>query len=364
MPAEAAKALATLLPQAPDDGELHLRLGWLWFQAGDYEQAWIHYTRASKGLPDDPDPGLGLAWTAYRQGRSCTARTLFASVLERHPGLAAASEGLELVGNRCWTLTAGAAATGQKYAGNPWKNAAVGGTVNASVLYDDRLLFSVVGRYGWFWAGTGAGFEVPPNFGQPEAYLSAAWVRDSWGVALHYAFADELNGNPQLTEVVGVSARVGLFGAETSLSWTSTTVIERTEAGVRIPLPAGLSLSPSAAGQWTPEGLRGSVALTASWQRKEFSLWVTGRWGREIQPVYLTVPAIYNIPDDVIGGVSAGLWIPVNPHFAIEPSYEWHRLELTGSSGTLSSDAHFLTIGFQWSSRPWGESSARRQRAL
>ena len=349
---EAAQQLEPLVPERQDDSELYLRLGWLWFQAGDYTRAWTFYERASLLDTGDLDARLGLAWTAARQGRPCTARDAFGEVLAEEPDKTAAKEGFDLVDPRCWTFTAGAAATGQLYSGNPLKSAAAGGTIFAGATYDERFQLAASLRYAWFVSGTASGFDPPSNFGQPEIYVAAAYVRDTWGLSLHYGVADDLSSGSALSQAIGVTGRLGNGSAEVSALFSSDGTVLRVEPRWRFPLEQGVSVTPSVALQSTPDGFTGSVALTMSWDGAMGTIWGQGRFGREVRPVYLGVPAIYNTPDETRAGLAVGAWLPVTPNLTIIPSYEWRRLRLVDGSNSVDSDAHFLTLGFQWSSRP------------
>lgn len=82
---EAAAALASIQPEKSYEYLLHVRLGWLYYQAGHNDAARIHYDRAVRLAPRAVEPLLGLQLPLLAQKKYADAEMAARQTLWLHP---------------------------------------------------------------------------------------------------------------------------------------------------------------------------------------------------------------------------------------------------------------------------------------
>lgn len=149
-PGAAAVMLRPLAERFPQDYQLQLRVGWLFFQARDYPRAEVAYRRALDLAPRSLAAQRGLAWTLLRRGKGEPAKAAFAVLLVADPSNKQARQGLALAtaaaaGQPALRLTVDGDAEVALYQGHPDKASAQGGTVVVDALLWERVRLR--GRY-------------------------------------------------------------------------------------------------------------------------------------------------------------------------------------------------------------------------
>lgn len=80
-------AIDTLLSADPTDHySSQLRLGWLYYLAGEYPTAVYHYEQAATLMPYAVEPLLGAAYPYWAMGQYVKAEAQLQKVLAKHPG--------------------------------------------------------------------------------------------------------------------------------------------------------------------------------------------------------------------------------------------------------------------------------------
>ena len=357
-PSDAAEALEAALPTGGDYGA-ELRLGWLWFQSGEYARARQHYTEAATISKGGSEPRLGLAWCALRQGRIDDARAGFSALLAESPELESAREGLALTESvPSVVASVGVSATAHAYAGNPFKSWGIGTAVDLGLDWRSGLVLDATYRF------TELGTRDTPLaagtvFDHHAVFVDAGYQMPTFGFTLHYGLLVDRSTTGGLTHIVGGRIALRLLG-ELSLEGSAALPdgvdpVVRIAPAWRVDLGRGFSITPAAAVQLTSEGPRWNVGLSAAWSSARGGAWVSGKYGDEVRPAYLDAALAYDSAETLRYGASAGGWLAVDPSWSLTFAYEWVRYDYVlddGDTNNVESDAHFFKIGALWSSEP------------
>lgn len=83
---EYKKAAETLKKVYNDDSyEMNLRLGWLYYNAGLFDQSGAHYQKAANIHPYATEPKLGLVYPKAAQGKWAEVENIYKKILENDP---------------------------------------------------------------------------------------------------------------------------------------------------------------------------------------------------------------------------------------------------------------------------------------
>lgn len=349
----AAEALAPAAVAYPDDFAVALRMGWLRFTAGEYEQARAHYAHALR-LSDRAsiEARLGLAWTLQRQGRAQQARRQFEAVLASSPENASAREGLALVQApparpvRFWGSLTGAAAA---YVNTPARSASVSVGASALAQLGDRFLLGASYRLSWydFRAQGSSNFS---GYLQHEAHVQAGLVFDRFDLRAHFAYlADE--GNAALPAwTLGASANVRLLGTlhleALGTAYRDTSVFRLAGSWMFAATPHW-SFGPALSAQYGNGALGGSVGARVAFTHRSVELSLAGRYGSEFRPTYLNEALTYATNNNIRGAISLTGRVPLTSGLSLTFGYEWLRFaaDPSGSTGTSDFDAHQGLLG-------------------
>jgi len=288
-------------------------------------------------------------------GNTTQARESFSSVLELQPSNSSAREGLELTSSRT-NASVSLSETLHAYSGHALKEFAMGTTLSVPMTIADHYKLGVTGRYTWFAPkrmGRGQGFgQNSPSFSQGEAYAHAGVGFLNWGLVGHYAWArDSLEGSESV-HVAGFSSRVEALGTiwlSGSASIHADTTIFRLEPAWTIPLGSVFSVQPLAAWQHADSenffSSGGTFTATPGWA----TVFIGGRYGEERQPVYLSHPSVYNVPEHILWSVWAGARLALTKSWSLNSGYEFLRLRQLLTTGTEDADMHLFTVGLELS---------------
>lgn len=369
-PAEGAALLAPLSERYPQDLALHLRLAWLSYLAGHYVAAEAHYRGALALSPQSRDAQHGLAWALLKGGRRAEAHAQFKQVVERWPELELARQGLAASAPvPPVSISPRLHAIGQIYQDNPLKAGAVGFSFTLPLLIVQRVLLSTTYRFAHFIAAEDAlgvgGTTLEQSFQQHEAHVSLGLVWPKWGVAAHYAYLHDGSFYLDYGYIVGLSGRVSPWGdiwMQASASLYPDMTVFRLAPSYRLPLLDWLSVTPGLHLQvaheredtlqldQTDEVTVGG-SLTVTLHHRLGDLWLGGKYGDEVRPAYLALPAAYNTPDRIRFGFWGGISVRPSPSLRLNLSYELVHMETMVNQNTLArSNLHLLVLGGTWSS--------------
>lgn len=91
------KQYLEILKIDPQNSFANYRLGYIYYNSGNYTDALKYFERVVNLYPFDYDGLLMYAWTNYQLGKLREAKVLFNKVLMNKPGDASALEGLQLI---------------------------------------------------------------------------------------------------------------------------------------------------------------------------------------------------------------------------------------------------------------------------
>ena len=91
------KQYLEILKIDPQNSYANYRLGYFYYNSGNYTDALKYFERVVNLYPFDYDGLLMYAWTNYQLGKLREAKVLFNKVLMNTPGDASALEGLQLI---------------------------------------------------------------------------------------------------------------------------------------------------------------------------------------------------------------------------------------------------------------------------
>jgi hypothetical protein len=338
--AGAARALELILPLYPQDEALPLQIAWIYLRAERPEEAERFYRVALARSPRAVDARLGLANALEATERCDEARPILEELVRELPDLAPARDAL----GRCasFAFTPSVALSAAAFPGNPYRS--VAGGVAAGMLFAHRDGFFLGGLYRFTHFAPPAGAPLSP-WDQHEGYFSTGYEAPLGGIAAHYAVVHDGSGALGTSQHVGISARWSPFGdieVGGSASFYDDLKVLRVEPSWRIPIAGGLSIQPGAGladagGAFLPTGMA-TIAL----DRSRFGLYVGGKYGDELRPVYFSVPVVYDLLERVAYGAWGGVHVNVSDDVRIHVSYAMDRLK--EPDGT-SSVAHTFSLG-------------------
>lgn len=318
--AAAADVLAPLGETYPQDYPLFLQLGWLRFQAGQYEAAEAAY-RVAHALSDGSvESSLGLGWTLLRLERTEQARPYFVEAQLKAPDNASAAEGLAAAtridaARPAWRYGLYVGALGELYV-DPATSTATPGLGGAAAL---ALRFGAAAgtlsyaylQYATSDGGAGAGpgpggrRTLTAAAGRHQVYASLAWAPRAWGLSLHGGglLSDELTSGYAL----GGVARWSPFGdlrLEGSFGRFDDDVrVARVAPNWTLPLGRVLFVTPGAAFQASDGRTFWSGALEVGARTARLTARVGGSYGQAYRSVLWAIPSIETV--DGIGRLRA-----------------------------------------------------------
>ena len=352
---EAIAELAPLKRKHPDDYALSLQLAWLHYQAGDYENAALDYRRASEISRGSEEARLGLAWSLLQLGSAEEAATIFRSILEQTPDLENAQRGLELaeehvrIGGRP-VFSARADFAWVAFQDHPERNSAWSMTSGFGGVTSDVVAWDLTYRFVRF-EGKETSGELDDaqdtNWNQHEIYALLGYTRPLYGVHGHFAYVKDESELGDDLFAMGLSGRISRLGrlwVETSLSFYPDDRIFRLSPSWRLPIGGALYLEPGGGLQVTEDGeVLGNGTLELGAESEWGSLRFGGKWGRERRPLYLHLPAVLNLRDDVRWGLWAGASIRFRRTGEVRLTYELNRLDLLSSSAAAEASMHVIS---------------------
>ncbi|MGM0576720.1 MAG: tetratricopeptide repeat protein [Myxococcota bacterium] len=334
---EAASALEALAREYPQDFRLTLRLAQVRYEAGDMEGAEEAFRRAVILSGGARETRLGLGWTLLALERDEQAAEVFRAVLEEHPRDGSARSGLEAATVPAVRWTPTVAFVGQAYPDDPAVPRAYGVALGLHAQHRAGFLAGAVYRATWyeteaesFGGGrrrrTSTGYDL-----RHEAWATAGWAREIAGIAAHVGHVGDGGPRPGGT-VGGLSARWSPWGdlvVEGSWGAFDDLDVVRGALAWRMPLGAGLSITPGGAVQGADGDVLGSGFATLAWQGEVVSLRAGGKLGLEERPTYLGQSATWNLVQRIEGGAHAGVSVRVAEGWHLSLDYEVHLLEAT-----------------------------------
>lgn len=356
-PGAAARVLETLIETYPQDFALHLRLGWLCFQAKRYEAAREYYIKALELNSGSGDAMLGLAWCQYYLGARDKARAAFEGVLYVHPDNASARQGLKL-SRPVHALGVFVSARGQLYPGHPVKESATGLFLRVPVRLFDSYVAGCAYRYGRFTIRDGNGplssWDDDGVFTQHEAwsYLGADFV--SWGLTGGYAYVSNDAAGEETVHVAGAVGRWSPWGhirLSANRSFYESSAVYRTGLSWQMPVNSWLDVTPGGAWQYGNENHFWNGSLSLSFRTGRFSAVLGGKYGEEYRPAYLDQLVVYNIPDMIDWGGWGVLTVASARGFSLSGVYEYQHLTSKSSNDSLQSGMHVFVLTAGWTSR-------------
>jgi len=283
--------------------------------AGNYATADGLYARAVRVSLGNRRAINGLAWMKLRRGDACAASHLFDQVLAGNPTDASAVAGRRVIHQ--WPQGVAASVSVHDYQGDLYKQSAVGYLVGSEfplagamsgALHIRRTVFAVNSP-----AEMGFGTALDPTqMIQHEGWFRLGLGNPCLGLDGHLGLWDNNGGWNEKGAVFGASAHWNRL-----VRWRAAALVTRypddgnrtqfdlsgsRPLGNRLRLEAGLSVQD--AGGAAPL----STLVRGSWLQGQW--WASAAWrgGRQVRPVRLLEPSVYNIPQDVDGGwsLSAG----------------------------------------------------------
>ncbi len=342
--AAAARPLEEAIPSYPQDHELALKLGWIYFRAGRFKDAERAYRSSLSVAPQSADARLGLGWALVRQERCDEARTQLAPMLEAEDPRA--EDALAACASSPRGTVSLFAGWNQYYFPNhPIKQSGTGVLASATAQTSFGLVVQGAFRHVAF---TPSASSSVAAFSQQEGYAKIGYSAPSGALMLHGALVSDGSGTFGTSTHVGLSARWSPAGdllLDASLSLYDDLQVGRIAPSWSIPVAGPLRLIPGAAFQFTSSEIRWSGSLTAALDWPSFSVWAGGKYGEEIRPAYLSQFAVYDIPERVSWGGWAGVRVKLHPMLSLQATYAMDRLRRTDALTPTESDSHAITAG-------------------
>lgn len=351
-PADAARSLDALSAAFPQDHALALRLGWLWFSAGDYRAARRHYERALSLSGDASyDARLGLAWTLLRLGEQSDARSRFERLVALNPESASAREGLALSRAaeprpvRAWaSLWIGA----QLYANHPQRRLSFSVAPSLTLQIMDQVVVGATWRAVSYDLATPQPGR-PPTFArytQQELYATLGVARRDWSLRAHVGHLWDADNAVAPATVLGLSGRLALRGellAEASAALFTDLTAVRVAGSWALSLSDEWSLGPTASLQVVDGAVRGSFGALLGWSARGYGLSLSARYGDERRVASLADSLTFATDDHVLGAAGVGFRAPLGRGLSLALRYDWMRLLTGADARATEADAHFFT---------------------
>lgn len=366
-PREAAATLDPLHARYPQDYALALRLGWLWFQAGEAATARRRYEVAlSLSDGSSRDARLGLAWSLLRTGDTTAAQTVFEALVAGDGSDAAAREGLAAARAayvprlRVW---AGLWVGAQLWAAHPTRTWSLSVTPTvAAQLWGWGIVALTYRAVGYSTTQTFTPPRPPPGAPPPpqgiatqtrtrtatqqEFYAAAGVARRTWALRAHLGYVWDADNTMAPAWVFGASGRVTLRGelaAEVGATAFSDYTVTRALAQWGAALGRGFTLGPILAGQYGNGAWGGSIGALAGWSRDGYAVNFSARYGDERRPTSLTEALAWASDDRVRIAATLGAILPLGGGLSLALRYDALALQTTASTGGIDASAHFLT---------------------
>lgn len=359
--AEAVVVTAALAAGFPEDPTAQLRHAWVLFQMGRHAEARDFYARTRDLSHGRLDAALGLGWCAQRLGDRAEARKRFREVLRADPDNASAREGLALVG-RGWSVTPGAWAVGEAFAGHPARRFAAGAVAAVDATLADHVVLAGSYRFLAIVGRGGQGASQPRlDLRHHEAWVVAGWDEPRWGARVHGAWAHygpsrTFPGASVWSPDMGVLAASGRVTAwadfEVSVAhsfyddfgvtqgaagaWFSATDWLAARVGAEVQVADGSAY---------PSGTAGLRFHGARWRVD-----LGGRYGPRRRPVDLDERSVYNFKEERLAfGAHVGAVFAIAGPVTGHVSYDLEGLEDPGDPGralaAFSATGHRVVIG-------------------
>ena len=363
---EAAAGLDPLAARYPQDYALALRLGWLWFQAGEHGLARRRYESALRLSGDTShDARLGLAWTLLRANETSDARSEFERLVALDATDSSAREGLSLSRAstprplRVWaSLWFGA----QFYANHPSRSWSLSVTPSVTAQILDTVVIGLTYRAVDYATTQRTTTQPPPPAPslplpplrtlsttstalQQELHAMAGIARPNWAIRAHLGRMWDGSNAMAPATAFGVSGRLSLAGdlsAELSDTVFADQSVVRAVAAWSASLSDRWSLGPVASAQVAGGRFGGSIGALVAWRHDGHEVSLAARYGDERRPTSLVEALTWATSDDVRGTLSIGGAIPLGRGLALALRYDGLLLSTT-NSGRVDASAHFFT---------------------
>lgn len=321
----AARALAAIQPAYPQDYELALRLANLHRAAGHSSDAERGYRLALQINPEGNEAALGLAWILLSRQRCGEALALLRPVLRRTPEQAIGHAEAAAAERACSAVypvqvSAGLSVGAQLFPTVDYDvrapSIALGARLDLRLFERVTLGLAYRGRVNTISFKDTNGEYLR---GQHEVYADVGYHAPRFGVTLRYAFTGDIGGTGDRAHHPGLGLRVSPYGDGTldlAASVYPDMKLLRGALAWYLPIYGGLGVAPGLAYQYTSLAsaqmptLNGapllSGALTVSFARPRYSLWLGAKYGNELRPAYLDLGIINNLPESIRYGAWAG----------------------------------------------------------
>ncbi|QQR90054.1 MAG: tetratricopeptide repeat protein [Myxococcales bacterium] len=360
-------AIQLLLPVKklyPQDFELMLRLGWLYFQNEQYNNALENYQQAFSMSNGDDQAALGLGWSLSRLNRCPEALVFFDDVLRKNPDQVSAKEGQSFCDEPGWLiLSLGLSSTYQYHSAHPYLDWGLGVSPRISAILDSVFLLDISYRRTEFQADQSSRAGASPNrthgISVDEAFLSMGLQSSKLGALLTYAFAASNSDYLARAHALGLRGSVrywGEFVLENSATFYSDLTVWRFAPSWAMPLTSWLSIQPYGALQVLNSELPVEAGLTSTVWNTLGSLWLGCRLGKAKRPTRLSEPSIYNTFDTFRQSVYSGASLRIAQHWQLWVNYQIERRQLLDElSQTHHSLAHYFSLGISLNNIELGE---------
>ncbi len=367
-----SEALALLEPLAqtyPQDYSLHLQLGWLAYNAGDYALAQSFYKVAVKLSEGSPQSLMGQGLCHLKRHQRASAIRAFRAVVSQSPNNRDAQNALRAAAALRDYLFAPSVSLGyvhypQSLIGEKSFAASIG--VGLNLKPSPKISFSADYRYakfafeldeqfvqsgsGRFQSDSGGSGRSYSYLGQSDLYLFAGYDADSYGARLHYGYSSSPGYTLEEAHVGGLTLRINHIGlggpvvVHSNYSVYADARILRVAPGWKIPLTSQISVDVGGAMQQSDDGQNyGNLKLGITGGGKSWDAWFGGKYGDEFRPAYLDYSAIYNMTELIRWGAWAGVAIAVGDESFIKVAAEWSHL-LDAADGS-ESEMYFISVG-------------------
>ena len=350
----AIEVLEPLLAEYPQDSQLALRLGWLYYQNKNYGDAEEQYGRALTLSPESVDSWLGRGWSRFYQGKKSAARDDFDKVLELSPGHESAAEGLALCAP-VYLFVPSVSGVYYAYTDHPVKESATGVVLSLPTLLADRFLLGAAYRYTRFRTRQDGFISAwDEEFTQQEMYGHAGVTFPSWGLTAQYGrLSNDMVGEEPVS-AAGASLRVSPWGnirVSGSGSFYTDETVYRTAAAWDMPLGGRFLLIPGAAYQQADGESYATGYLSASAPLGPVSVVVGAKYGEEYKPAYLEQAVVYNTPETIQWGGWCRAAMVLGGGMRLAAFYEFQKLRLESGAETVEPGFHVMVLTLGWSSR-------------
>jgi hypothetical protein len=342
--AAAASALDGAVPLYPQDYAIALRLGWTYFRAGRWADAEHAYRLASTRAPASDDARLGLGWSLAREDRCADARSAFRSLLAGADD-APAREGLVACTPARAPIDVSATFNEYLFPSHPWKASGTGTTVSTATTIADR--WTVGGAYRYVRFSTLPTSTQGP-FAQNEGYLDVGLSSRALGITARAAVVADGTGALGTSPHVGLSGRWSPAGdllLDATVSAYPDGTVLRGAARWRIPVAGPFFVEPGVAAQDAEGRAFPAATLAASLVWPRVTAWVGGTTGEQVRPALLDAHVVYDLPEHVLGGASAGLRVRLVREAGVVATYAFDWLRRTDALGPSESGAHAFALG-------------------